>query len=162
MQNNQTQRRCRDQGKLSEADLRRPVALKIPSLLPILWGWGAWWACAHGSRRTLADAFSHSFPFLFQFCFNWRIITVQYCDGFCHTSIWVGHTYKCVPLILNPPPTSSPDPSLWVVPEPQLWVPCFMHQTCTGQLFPSFPFNSRHFSSHDGEGCPLSGHHLTC
>ena len=29
---------------------------------------------------------------------------------------------------------SHPIPSLWVVPEHQLWVPCFMHWTCTGHL----------------------------
>ena len=25
--------------------------------------------------------------------FNWRITTLQYCDGFCHISTWVGHRY---------------------------------------------------------------------
>ena len=37
--------------------------------------------------------------------------------------------------IPNPPPTSLPIPSLWVVPVYRLWVPCFMHQTWTGHLF---------------------------
>ena len=23
--------------------------------------------------------------------FNWRIVTLQYCDGFCHTSTWISH-----------------------------------------------------------------------
>ena len=23
--------------------------------------------------------------------FNWRIVTLQYCDGFCHTSTWINH-----------------------------------------------------------------------
>ena len=32
------------------------------------------------------------------------IITLQYWDGFCHTSTWIGHRYTCVPLILNPLP----------------------------------------------------------
>ena len=41
--------------------------------------------------------------------------------------------YMCPP-ILNPLP-SFPIPSLWVVPVHWLWVPCFMHQTCTGHLF---------------------------
>ena len=35
------------------------------------------------------------------------------------------------PSILNPSPTSPSTPSLWVVPGHQLWVPCFMHQTCS-------------------------------
>ena len=66
--------------------------------------------------------------------FNWRIIISQYCDGFCHTSAWIGHSYTCVPPILNPPSTCLPT-LFWVVPEHWLWVPCFMHQTCTGHLF---------------------------
>ena len=41
-----------------------------------------------------------------------RIITLKYCDGFCHTSIWIGHGYTCVPSILNSfPPPSPPYPS---------------------------------------------------
>ena len=31
------------------------------------------------------------FHFLNLFIFNWRIITLQYCDGFCHTSAWISH-----------------------------------------------------------------------
>ena len=34
-----------------------------------------------------------------------------------------------------PPPTSPPTPSLWVVPEHWLWVPCFMRRTCPGHLY---------------------------
>jgi len=39
-----------------------------------------------------------------------RIITLQYYNGFCHISTWIGHRYTCVPLILNPPPTFFPHP----------------------------------------------------
>ena len=34
--------------------------------------------------------------------FNWRIITLQYCNGFCHTSIWISHRYTCCPLHHEP------------------------------------------------------------
>ena len=30
--------------------------------------------------------------------FNWRIIALQYCDGFCHTSAWICQWCTCVPL----------------------------------------------------------------
>ena len=29
--------------------------------------------------------------------FNWRLITLQYCSGFCHTLIWISHGFTCVP-----------------------------------------------------------------
>ena len=29
--------------------------------------------------------------------FNWRIITLQYCGGFCHTLTWISHGCTCVP-----------------------------------------------------------------
>jgi len=29
--------------------------------------------------------------------FNWRLITLQYCSGFCHTLTWISHGYTCVP-----------------------------------------------------------------
>ena len=29
--------------------------------------------------------------------FNWKLITLQYCSGFCHTLIWIGHGCTCVP-----------------------------------------------------------------
>ena len=50
---------------------------------------------------------SHWFFFFFNY-FNWRIITLQYCDGFCHTSTRIGHRYICVPL--QPEPLSHLPP----------------------------------------------------
>ena len=59
--------------------------------------------------------------------FNWEDNYFIYCDGFCHTSTWIGH--------VSPsswtPSTSLLTRSLWIVPEHWLWVPCFVHQTCT-------------------------------
>ena len=47
--------------------------------------------------------------------FNWRLITLQYCSGFCHTLTWIRHGYTCVPhpelpshLPLHPIPLGHP------------------------------------------------------
>ena len=35
-----------------------------------------------------------------EFIFNWRIISLQHCVGFCQTSKWIGHRYTNVPSLL--------------------------------------------------------------
>ena len=48
------------------------------------------------------------FVFFLKFInFSWRLITLQYCSGFCHTSIWTNHGYTCVP---HPEPPSHIPP----------------------------------------------------
>ena len=56
-------------------------------------------------------------PFIF---ISLRLITLQYCSGFCHTLTWISHGFTCVPHP-DPPPTSFPTPSLWVFPVHQAW-----------------------------------------
>ena len=40
--------------------------------------------------------------------FNWKMITIQHCDGFCCTSTLVSHRYTCVQHILQSSPHPSP------------------------------------------------------
>ena len=66
--------------------------------------------------------------------FNWRLLTLQYCIGFAihqHESAMGVHMFP----IPNPPPTSLPIPSLWVVPVYQPQVTSIMYQTWTGDSF---------------------------
>ena len=64
--------------------------------------------------------------YFFSFIFiSWRLITSQYCSGFCHTLTWISHGVTCIPhpdppshLPLHPIPLglpSAPGPSTWVM-----------------------------------------------
>ena len=46
--------------------------------------------------------------------FNWRLISLQYCSGFCHTLTWISYGCTCVPHPESPshlPP--HPIPRVW-------------------------------------------------
>ena len=47
--------------------------------------------------------------FFFVCLFNWRLITLQYCSGFCHTLTWISHGCTCVP---------HPEPFSYLPPHP--------------------------------------------
>ena len=86
----------------------------------------------HASRWCFTFYSCSSKPPLLQWCFhwftdfNWRIITLQFCDDFCHTSTWIGHSQTCVPSLLNP------------LPPPCQLPPCKLSQSTTFGLSASY------------------------
>ena len=51
------------------------------------------------------DFQGQSVKFILIIYFNWRLITLQYCGGFCHTLTWISHGCAYDPWS-EPPPTS--------------------------------------------------------
>ena len=71
--------------------------------------------------------------FLFIFI-SWRLITLQYCSGFCHTLPWISHGFTSIP---HPdPPSHLP---LYTIPLHLPSAPgpstCLIHPAWAGDLF---------------------------
>ena len=73
------------------------------------------------------------FSFLFIFI-SWRLITLQYCSGFCHTLTRISHGFTSVP---HPDPHSRlpPHPIPLGLPSAPALNTCLMHPTWAGNLF---------------------------
>ena len=104
-------------------------------------------------EKGMATHFIYFFPFIF---ISWRIITLQYCSGFCHTLTRISHGFTCVHIPI-PLPASLPIPSLWVIPVHQPWalvsciqpglVICFTLDSMVGSMLyskhPTLAFSHR-------------------
>ena len=71
------------------------------------------------------------FPFIF---IIWRLITLQYCSGFCHTLTWISHGFTCIPHP-NPPSHLLLHPILLGLPSAPGPITCLMHPAWAGDLF---------------------------
>ena len=80
---------------------------------------------------NVGEIFFLFFPFIF---ISWRLTTLQYCSGVCHTLTWISHGFTCIP---HPdPPSHLP---LYLIPLGLPSAPgpstCLMHPTGAADLF---------------------------
>ena len=77
------------------------------------------------SAEAVATEIFFFFPFIF---ISWRLITLQYCSGFCHTLTWISHGFTCIP---HPDPPSHFPPHPIPLGHPSAPAPntCLIHPT---------------------------------
>ena len=68
------------------------------------------------------------------FFISWRLITLQYCSGFCHTLTRISHGFTCIPHP-DPPSHLPPHPIPLGLPSAPGPSTCLMHPTWAGDLF---------------------------
>ena len=93
------------------------------------------------SSRTLYRFFLFFFCLFGCFCFffsfifiSWRLITLHYCSGFCHTLTWISHGFICIPY--PDPPSHLPLHQIPLgLPSAPSLSTCLMHPTWAGDLF---------------------------
>ena len=79
-------------------------------------GDGARWESLFNPLKYLKNCAFYLLLFITFFKISWRLITLQYCSGFCHTLTWISHGFTCIP---HPDPPSHLPLStqfLWVFP----------------------------------------------
>ena len=95
---------------------------------------GSWLTALHPWNFQVKKAIGVSFCF-FPFIFiSWRLITLQYWSGFCHTLTWISHEFTCVPRP-DPPSHLPPHPISLGLPSAPALSTCLMHPTWAGDLF---------------------------
>ena len=77
---------------------------------------------------------SSSSSFLFIFFISWRLITLQYCSGYCHTLTRISHGFTCIPHP-HSPSHLPPHPIPLGLPSAPALSTCLMHPTWAGDLF---------------------------
>ena len=77
----------------------------------------------------LQDWFFFSFIFII-----WRLITLQFCSGFCHTLTWISHGFTCIP---HPdPPSHLPLHRIPLgLPSAPGLSTCLTNAACAGDMF---------------------------
>ena len=86
---------------------------------------------SHSSKTTILWHSAFFFPFNF---ISWRLVTLQYCSGFCHTLTLISHGVTCIPHP-NPPSHLPLHPIPLGLPSALGLSTCLMHPTWAGDLF---------------------------